>query len=280
MSPSVYHDGGNDGSVQKPGFSFTKEFNAKMIDDVFDHSSGLVNYIFDNAFIAGKASISELYCRGSLNLHVHFTVTAKLKSEHFCSIFRRLPFGFGNLMGKDAATRCNGKGHGLALVTEDDQNAVFVGIVDLCEVPQRSSIRHVGSAVRLNVLNLCKSRTTDEWCDFSLGNICKINRTDTDGEKGVACSLCSTAVQNGELINEMVEGRAEVVNAISSDQGKGGVKRLALVPLDDNELPFNLSFVGRRGVISIRNIQCQSDSFVQIDEVMLRSVYLGSYPCQ
>jgi len=187
-------------------------------------------------------------------------------------------------MGEHIAARDgDGKTHGFKLVAQDDQNAMFISVVDLCEVPQRSSVRHIRSAIRLNVLDLCKSRTTDEWCDFSLGDICKVTRTDADGKKRIACSLGSAAVQNGELLNEVIESRAQVVNAITDDQGQGRVKRFALRTLNGKvlpELPFKLVFIGNGKSLSVRRFKDDFDSFVQIKEVVLRSVNLGAYPCQ
>ena len=102
------------------------------------------------------------------------------------------------------------------------------------------------------------------------------------GKTVLRAPFVSASIEDGELKNKMVESGSQIMNTVANNHGRSFVQRFALGPSDNQILPFRIVFEGNGNILSIivSRLQDRRDSFMQINEVMLRSVKLGTYPCQ
>src|SRR5947209_988129 len=112
MLPPDYHGGRNDGSVFDE--LFAKEQPTEVIHDVGNgfHAGGEGGSNLSP--VTKEASVFEVYHRGGIQFHVHFTWSFNCSGEpeanQFCAIFQRLPARFGKGMIQTFASRyCDAK---------------------------------------------------------------------------------------------------------------------------------------------------------------------------
>jgi hypothetical protein len=148
--------------------SFSEKILSKVVYDLGDDADALPKRVLHANTISGQPGLGELYRRHQLYLHTHFSwMIGESKTDNFCAIFHGLPLGFRNdfmtlLSGSDNRDSEFGRG---ALLACDDKQAVFIEDVQLIENPNVGFAGNVISAVRLTLLDFCKSRRADERLD-------------------------------------------------------------------------------------------------------------------
>jgi hypothetical protein len=257
-----------------PSDSFTKEHSPEVVNHSLDFKTVLFEHVFNDSSVAKARCIGELYRRGCLSLHIHFTCPGHLDSHDFCALYRRLPFG----IRRDTAVSLPVGGNLPRMKTEFlgyyNQQPVFVDIVELREFPE-GAVLGIGSLVRLQLLNLCESGTAYERSHLVAYDIVKNLLPNVDGKGGFASGIRASALQDGELIDKMVEGRSEVVDAIPDNQGQFGIEWAGTGMFEGGslKLPYSIHFDFRGNDFAL-SVQSGHAAGVQIKEVKLCSADL------
>lgn len=150
--------------------SFSEKILSKVVYDPGDDTDALPKRVLHANSISGQSGLDELYRRHQLYLHAHFSwMINESKTDDFCAIFHGLPLGFRNdfmtlVSGGDNRDSKFRRG---ALLACDDKQAVFIEDVQLIKNPDVGFIGNVVSAVRLTLLDFCKSGRADERLDQS-----------------------------------------------------------------------------------------------------------------
>jgi hypothetical protein len=267
--------------------SFRKKPLTEIINDFFNESATAIDNFLDNATIATQASIGELYRRGHIDFHIHFSWSriclGEIKSENFCAIFSCLPIVIGDYIGKPLPGRESSLERGsFEFLRYDNEQAMFVDDVQLREQPEESGLRWIRSLIRLRVLDCCKRFSANEWGNKALCLGLEITRGEANGKARLGrFSLGSSLFEQGKLEYKMVENGSKVMDTVSHDQRQSWIERLHFWEPQRNGLPIFVNFMGGGNIISARfRANCGFDSRVEIDEVSLCSVELGSHSFQ
>ena len=259
--------------------SLSKKLCSEVPDGCRDDAKALPQSILHNHPIAGEPCIAELYRRHNLYMHIHFVWgirhLGKIKSENFCAVFHRLPPGFRNDF-PDCLSVEEGQGKHCRrkLLISNDKQAVFIEDVQLREYPNVSLFRNVISAVRLTLLDLCLRGGADERLDKFFYPLIELGFLEIDRKEGLVCGSPSGSIFQGEPIDQVVEGGAKVVDAITDHQRKRWVNWCALCKIDDQLLPLSVELVRNLDArISFRAKQ-KFESRVDVTEVMFCPVDL------
>src|SRR5262249_51773494 len=148
--------------------------------------------------------------------------------------------------------------------------------VQLREFPEGATL-WIGSLVRLQLLDLCKSSTAYERSHIIFYEILKFLTLGVDGEGCPRSGIGASSVENGKLIDKVVESGSEIVDAVANNQAQSGIEWSRLWKSEGGTLqsPFRLHLDLRGNNLSLR-IQGGHSSGVQIKEVMLCSADLFS----
>jgi hypothetical protein len=222
--------------------SLSKKILSEVTYDLRNDTDALPQSVLDDNPVRGQAGIDELYRRHHLYLHTHFTWSfSEAKTENFCAVFHGLPCGFRNdFMTLLPASKGKGEFRRGKLLACDDKQAVLVEDVQLRKNPDVSLFRNVISAVRLTLLDFCKSGTADERLDQFFYPIIKSGFREIDREECFVSKLPRGPVLQSEPINQVVEGGSQIVETIANHQRKRWIDWLTLRKPDDDFLPVRL----------------------------------------
>src|SRR6185437_11834496 len=155
--------------------------------------------------------------------------------------YHRLPFTEVIFANPDRKIAGDGVGfHRRALLHHNEQ-AVFVDYVQLRQDPKDVFVAMIPSCVRLQVLDLCESRTADEWSDVIPHEIMELLRIQVNGESRHRLSGSGSEwIQPCELQHEVIQRGSQVVDAIADYQRQGWVERVSLRMFNGEFLPLRI----------------------------------------
>lgn len=209
-----------------------------------------------------KGSVAELYLQGRVGVHVHVPYLpsqATLCWEYFA---QRVYCRDGR--PPDRAVRDMGvEGRGARGVSE---LAVLVWVGEVGK-----ELRPVASTTRLQNLDRClvfgqKATEEDPPVSRLVASPLEALGGAFDGELGAI--LLAAGVAPRQLVDQVVEGRAEVVDGLSDDDGHTGRGLAPLVPVDVGELSLWVEIVGQ--VIQVTTVE-PFGAPLEISEVDIRS---------
>jgi hypothetical protein len=201
--------------------SFTKELSPKVSDDSLNFDATLFEYVFSNLPIAEGAGIGELYRRGRLSIHVHFAFkSSNIDSHDFCALYRWLPFGIRREPGMPIPSHVDLPRMKAEFLGYYKEQPVFVDVVQLRQLPEDAALG-IDSMVRLQSLNLCNGSSAYERSHLFGYDVLKHLRPEVDREGRFARSIVSSTIQNGELIDKVVERGSQVVNTVPDKSWEG-----------------------------------------------------------
>lgn len=196
--------------------------------------------------VTSTASFNDKYLNLRASLHMHFVLWTKGKggnvnTSNLCSIFQRAPEiidrdidGF-KVIERVSQISCP------KMLSNNDKEAMFVEDVEFRNYPKITGgglfPGNVRSMVRLQLLDSCecfrRKQRLDGFLEFR-----EIGLADADRKVSFVTTGNVVAVENGQLANQVIQSRAQIVNNVSDEEGP---KRIVLsyFPVPENyALPF------------------------------------------
>jgi hypothetical protein len=165
------------------------------------------------------------------------------------------------------------------MLASDDKQAVFVDYVELVKNPDIGLFRNVVSLVWLTHLDFCERGSANEWGDETPYSFIKpafpiLGKT--NGEHGLLSSIDGSRTKNGELVDQMIKSRPQIVNAVSNDEGESGIDDSNFIERDKELfLPFKVRI--RDNWLDLRfRAQGGLERRIDLIEVCLRTLNFGA----
>jgi hypothetical protein len=262
--------------------SFSKELSTEITDCGPDNAHRLIEDVCHEHPVAGEPRIDELYRSDRLDLHVYFHFVCGsangTKSDDFCALLHGLPLGVRDdhvpipiICGEPKLRNCK-------LIACNEQQAVLIDYVELVKNPNIGLVRNGVSLVRLTPLDFCKRGTSDKWLEGTPYFGVKASRPvigETNREYGLLGSTSGCAIKDRKLVNQVIEGGSQIVDAITNHQRQRWIDWINFSKLADQVLPFTVNIEGN--ALSLRfRAQSQFQSRVGCIEVCLRPPDLGA----
>ena len=211
--------------------------------------------------------------------HIHFIFifkrkTGEIHASQWCAIYQRMPSWIdwdnnGSAIIDKAIEFCDSE-----KFPSDNQYAVFVDDVEFRNDPEFAGLGvfpdKVRSLIRLQFLDQCKRSGGDVRFELhpSLGERRCIKG---NGEKGLSCKVGGLTMENRQLINQMVEGRPEIVDDITDDQSPIGIIGCNFLDGQIPPCPPRV-LINNKGISLFFRAIPGFESRLELIEVVLRSI--------
>jgi hypothetical protein len=223
-------------------------------------------------------SFIEQYLEFSLSIHLHFVFWRKnqipaanpieINGANLCAIFERTQVTHnGNI---DRLSFIYGDPQFLCpkILGGNHEHAMFVDDIEPRDCPE-GSLARISSVVRLQCLDQCERLRVDKGFETSR-SLFELGGDKVDGEVSLVAAVDGVSSQKRELANQMVKGRAQIVNDITDHQGPTNVSRAHVFEHYIKTLPIRILFEPMRMLFIFRGTP-GPDSCVKLREVILRS---------
>ena len=273
---------GREDAVARPKSqdSLTKELPAKSIDNVDDVLDGVTKNCLHKQAITDQSRFFYLYRSGRIHFHVHWTwflnCAGQIKAYDLCAVFRRFPVPSVINSDKSFASRDgNVKGIWPEFRSCDDKKAMFIDNVQLRKNPENILVSSVPTCIRLQLLDCCQGHIANEWSDPFLDGFLESFRLQADRERCSASRGSGSFIQNGQLVDQVVQSGTGIVDTVTEYQGKRWVEFRRLWQSDDELLRIRIVLIGC-GWSVIQRGEIPPKSFLKVREVILCSTDFGA----
>jgi hypothetical protein len=225
-----------------------EELSFKRVNYIRDIFAARSQSCMDFEPIATAPSFIEKYLGFIGTLHAHFVFSAKgamgqINAYDLCAIFKRAPFVIeGNADGALLIDRITEISRPKEL-GGDQQHSMFVDDVEFRNYPEIAGdgifAVQVRSIVRLQCLNFCERKSVEQGFNHS-ASFPEVRTANADGEIGGFSTCHGVPVQNGQLADQMIQGRTEIMNDIPDNQRPSVIIGQHLRMSDIETIPLKL----------------------------------------
>jgi hypothetical protein len=128
----------------------------------------------------------------------------------------------------------------------------------------------IRSIVRLQHLDIFKCLRGKQGLNRPVG-FSEVTPANTDGEIGISATGNPVAIQNGQLANEVIQGRTKIVDNIPDNKRPCGIIRSNFAMLDNHTLPLRMVIDNERAAFFFRGTPLRNGGD-QLREVVLRTL--------